>query len=203
MIHSDLTRAIADGRRYQIIYADPPWRFATWGDAGQDRAPDRHYDTMTLDDIMALPIDRLADVDAALFLWVYQPMLPEAMRLVEAWGFALTTVAFVWVKTTGDERQGRLFWDQADCRKGLGYWTRAGTEQVWLATRGRAFSRLDRGIGQTVFAPRREHSRKPDIVPELITRLAGDLPRLELFGRVERPGWDVFGDEASKFGVAV
>lgn len=187
---------------YSIVYADPPWQFRTWGDGGKDRAPDQHYATMSIEAIMALPVAEVVARDAALFLWVYQPMLPEAMRLIEAWGFTLKTVAFVWVKTSGADGQGRLFWDQADCRKGLGYWTRAGTEQVWLATRGKGFDRLDKGVGQTVFAPPREHSRKPDAIPHLITRLAGDLPRLEMFGRAERPGWDVFGNEVGKFGVA-
>ena len=198
MIVSDLSAA---DRRWSILYADPPWQFRTWGDKGQDRAPEKHYATMAIEDIMALPVADVAARDAALFLWVYQPMLPEAMRLIEAWGFEPKTVAFVWVKTNGNDAQGRLFWDQAECRKGLGYWTRAGTEQVWLATRGKAFERLDKGVGQTVFASPREHSRKPDAIPHLITRLAGDLPRLEMFGRTERPGWDVFGNEVGKFGA--
>lgn len=199
MIITDLAAA---HRRWSVFHADPPWQFRTWGESGADRAPEQHYGTMPIEDIMRLPVADVAAESAVLFLWVYQPMLPEAMKLIEAWGFKFKTVAFVWVKTTGVDGQGRLFWDQADCRKGLGYYTRAGTEQVWLATRGKIFSRLDKGVGQTVFAPVREHSRKPDVIPHLITRLTGDIPRLEMFGRVERPGWDVFGNEVGKFEAA-
>ncbi|TBW33373.1 adenine methyltransferase [Siculibacillus lacustris] len=198
MIRPDLASI---DRVYRVIYADPPWSFRTWGEAGQDRAPEQHYPTMPLDEIMALPVGDIAANDAALFLWVYQPMLPEALRLIEAWGFEFKTVAFVWVKTSGPHGQGRLFWDEADCRKGLGYHTRAGTEQVWLATRGKGYDRIDKGVGQTVFAVPREHSRKPDVIPHLIDRLVGDLPKLEMFGRTERPGWDVFGNEVGKFGA--
>lgn len=198
MIYTDIS---AITRKFQIFHADPPWRFKTWSEAGQDRAPEQHYPTMPLDEIMAMPVREISDPDAALFLWVYQPMLPQAMALIEAWGFELKTVAFIWVKTNGAPGQDRLFWDQADCRKGLGYHTRAGTEQVWLATRGRGYDRLDKGVGQTVFAAPREHSRKPDVIATLIDRIVGDVPKLEMFGRVERKGWDVLGNEVGKFGV--
>lgn len=187
-------------RRWPILYVDPPWQYRTWSEDGKDRAPEQHYATMSIEDIMALPVPSITERDAAMFLWIYQPMVPEALRLIEAWGFTFKTIAFIWVKVNGGDQQGRLFWDQAECRKGLGYWTRSGTEQVWLATRGRAFKRLDKGVGQTVFAAPREHSRKPDAIPHLITRLTGDLLRLELFGREQRPGWDVFGNEARRFG---
>lgn len=186
--------------RYSVIYADPPWRFETYSAKGKDRAPDQHYSTMPIDDIRALPVTDWAAENAALFLWVYQPMLREAFTLFDAWGFTFKTVAYVWVKITGG--QDRLFYGQEDVRKGLGYHTRAGTEQVWLATRGKGYERLSKGESQVVFSPLREHSRKPDEIAESIVRLVGDVPRLEMFARTRRQGWEAWGNEADKFAGA-
>jgi N6-adenosine-specific RNA methylase IME4 len=183
--------------RYSIIYADPPWRFTTYSDKGKDRAPEKHYDTMSIADIAALPIADMAADDCALFMWVYQPMLREAFTLFEAWGFTFKTVAYFWVKISGG--QDRLFYGNEDVLKGLGYHTRTGAEQVWLATRGKGYERISKGEGQVVFAPRREHSRKPDEIAESIVRLCGDIPRIELFARARRAGWDAFGNETEKF----
>lgn len=186
--------------RYSVIYADPPWRFKTWSEAGKDRAPEQHYDTMDIAEIAKLPVSKWAADDAALFLWPYQPMLKDAFTLIEAWGFTFKTVAYFWVKITG--RQDRLFYANEDVRKGLGYHTRAGAEQCWLATRGDGYERISKGEGQVIFAPVREHSRKPDEIAESIVRLTGDVPRLEMFARTKRPGWDVFGNETEKFAEA-
>jgi N6-adenosine-specific RNA methylase IME4 len=136
-----------------------------------------------------------------LFLWVVQPQLPEALRLIEAWGFTFKTVAYCWVKNKGN--QDRLFYAGEDVRKGLGYHTRSGMEQCWLATRGKGYSRLSKSETQVVFSPLREHSRKPDEISDSIVNLTGDVPRLEMFARTQRPGWDVWGNQTSKFdGVA-
>ena len=186
---------------YSVIYADPAWRFETFSDKGKGRAPEQHYETMTIAEMAALPVASWAERDAALFLWGYQPMLREAFTLIDAWGFTYKTVAYVWVKITGG--QDRLFYAQDDVRKGLGYHTRASTEQVWLATRGEGYERLSKGEPQAVFAPLREHSRKPDEVAESTVRLVGDVPRLEMFARTRRAGWDCWGNETDKFaGVA-
>jgi N6-adenosine-specific RNA methylase IME4 len=183
--------------RYPIIYADPPWRFTTYSDKGKDRAPEQHYDTMSISDIAALPVESWAADDCVLFMWVYQPMLREAFTLFDAWGFTFKTVAYFWVKITGG--QDRLFYAVEDVRKGLGYHTRAGAEQCWLATRGKGYSRLSKGEGQVLFSPPRQHSRKPDEIAESIVRLVGDVPRLEMFARAPRPGWSVWGNETEKF----
>lgn len=187
-------------RRFRVVYADPPWSFATWSHRGQGKGASQHYATMSLDDIAALPVSAICADDAALFLWVVQPMLPDALRLIEAWGFAFKTVAFAWVKLKG--RQDRLFYAGEDVRLGLGYHTRSGFEQCWLATRGKGYARLCRGEPQVVFAPLREHSRKPDEVAQAIDRLVGDVPRVELFARTQRAGWDAWGNQVGKFGEA-
>jgi N6-adenosine-specific RNA methylase IME4 len=184
--------------RFEVIYADPPWQFKTWSARGQGRSPLRHYDCMTLDAICALPVRELATPDALLFLWIAQPTMQQAFEVIGAWGFAYKTIGYVWVKSNGP--QGRLFYDdRADVRRGLGYHTRASVELCLLATRGRGYRRLSRSEGQVVFAPVREHSRKPDEVLESIVRLTGDVQRAELFARQLRPGWASWGLETEKF----
>ena len=184
-------------RRYSVIYADPPWAFKTYSDKGKDRAPDQHYGVMTIDAICALPVQEWSAQNALLFLWVYQPMLPDALRVMEAWGFNYVTVGFFWVKVSGG--QDRLFYATDNVRKGLGYYTRAGAEQCWIGKRGNGVKRFSMGEGQVVFSPLREHSRKPDEIAESIVELCGDVPRLEMFARTKRPGWDHFGNETGKF----
>ncbi len=195
---NDPFAALPHAGAYRVVYADPPWAFATWSHRGADRGAVQHYDTMSLDAIKALPVSTLAAPDAALFLWVVQPMLPEALDLIAAWGFAYKTFAFIWVKS--DDRGPRLFFDQVHTFKGLGYHTRAGAELCLLATRGkgRGYERLCKGVGQVVIAPRREHSRKPDDIAEAIIRLAGG-PRVELFARTQRAGFDAWGNQTDKF----
>src|SRR5689334_15450921 len=84
--------------RYSILLADPPWAFQNWSARGAGRGASRHYAVMSLDDICALPVASVAAKDATLFLWATGPMLPEALRVIEAWGFQFKTVAFVWTK---------------------------------------------------------------------------------------------------------
>lgn len=189
---ADLQRA-----HYRVVYTDPPWRFAAWSHRGEGRGAVQHYPCMEIDEIKALPVAAIAADDAALFLWVVQPMLPQALDLVAAWGFTFKTVAFAWVKIKG--KQDRLFYTGADVRLGLGYHTRSGFEQCWLATRGDGYERLTKGEPQVVFSPLREHSRKPDEIADAITRLCGG-PRIELFARSRRPGFDAWGTEITKFG---
>jgi N6-adenosine-specific RNA methylase IME4 len=169
-------------RKYNIIYADPPWQYWEGGDKNQSL----HYTTMTIDDICSIPVADIADDDCALFLWVTYPVLQDVFRVIEAWGFKYSTAAFVWVKK--NRRQDTPF-------MGCGSWTRANTELCLLATKGNVM-RLDAGISQLVESPVEEHSKKPDVVRDLITRLVGELPRVELFCRHPADGWDVWGNEA-------
>lgn len=181
---------------YRVIYADPPWSFETWSHRGQGKGASQHYDVMDMDAIKALPVGAVAARDAALFLWVVQPMLPQALDLIRAWGFTFKTVAFYWIKIKG--KQDRLFYAGEDVRMGLGYHTRAGAEQCWLATRGRGYDKLTEDVGQVCFSFLREHSRKPDEIAGEITRLAGG-PRLEMFARQARDGFDAWGNQTNKF----
>lgn len=172
-------------RKYSVIYADPPWSFDVWSGAGKDRAAENHYPTMTQEQIEALQVGQLAADDCALFLWAVMPQLPEALRVIEAWGFQYKTCAFVWVKQTRDQERFAT---------GMGYWTRANAELCLLATRG-APVRLNADVHQVVSAPRLEHSKKPDEIVERIERLVPG-PYIELFARQCRTGWDSWGNQA-------
>ena len=90
-------------KRYEIIYADPPWAYA-WGKGknGGHFAPEKHYGTMPTDEICALDIKRLADKNCALFMWATMPCLPDAIKVMKAWGFKYKTCAFTWIKTKKD-----------------------------------------------------------------------------------------------------
>ncbi len=172
---------------YRVVYADPPWRFATWSARGKGRSPEAWYDCLDLPAIKALPVAEWAAEDAVLFLWATDPLLDRALEVVRAWGFTYKTVGFYWVKLNPS---GRGF------HKGLGFWTRANPEPCLLATRGRP-GRLARDVEKLVVATRREHSRKPEEVAARIERLVAG-PYLELFARASRPGWDAWGLEAGR-----
>lgn len=169
-------------RKYNIIYADPPWRY--WESGNKNQA--LHYTTMTIDDICDLPVKNIADDDCVLFLWVTYPVLQDAFKVIDAWGFKYSTAAFVWVKK--NKHQDTPF-------IGCGAWTRANSELCLLATKGNVM-RLDASVSQVIESPIEEHSKKPDVTRELITRLVGELPRVELFCRHPAVGWDVWGNEA-------
>lgn len=183
---------------FKAFLADPPWRFETWSGKGKARAADNHYQTMRLEDIAALPVSDLAAEDAVLFLWSCWPMLPEAMSLIEAWGFTYKTCGFDWMKARASQID--MFRDDADVQVGMGYWTRANTEPCLLATRGKP-KRINADVRQGIIEPRREHSRKPDCVHGRIERLV-DGPYLELFARAQRPNWTVWGNQTDKFTAA-
>lgn len=142
---------------------------------------------MDIAEIKALPVGQLAAADCALFLWITFPCLYEALDVLDAWGFAYKTVAFVWIKQ--NRRSNGLFW-------GMGYWTRANAEFCILATRGHPH-RKSAGVHQVILSHVEEHSKKPDEARERIVALMGDLPRIELFARQETPGWDVWGNEVN------
>ena len=169
-------------QKYQVIYADPPWDYQQCRLSGSAK---KHYPTMRIEELCALPVAEIADRDCALFLWATFPQLPEALRLIQAWGFVYKTVAFVWLK----QNRKALTWFF-----GLGFWTRSNAEICLLATKGHP-KRQSAGIHQLVISPVEQHSKKPDEVREKIAALMGDVPRIELFARQQTPGWDVWGNE--------
>ncbi len=178
-----------DAKRYGVIYADPPWHFRNYSERGEGRNATSHYDCLSIGELCALPVADWAADDCVLFLWAVDPLLDQAFKVLQAWGFTFKTVAFYWVKTNKIDT-GTFF-------TGLGYWTRANPEQCLLATRGSP-KRVATDVQRLTVAPRREHSRKPEECYDRIERLVGG-PYLELFARQPRPGWDAWGNETSLF----
>ncbi len=185
----------ATARRYRVIYADPPWNFATYSAKGRGRCAEAHYDVMSHGDLAALPVAEWADDACILLMWATDPLLPQAFELIRAWGFTYKTVGFYWAKLNRSASAKAM--TERSFFTGLGYWTRANVEQCLLATRGSP-KRTGRDVPRLVVAPRREHSRKPDEVYQRIERLA-DGPYLELFARSTRPGWECWGNQAGLF----
>lgn len=134
-----------------------------------------------------MPVADLAAPDSALFLWATFPQLPEALRLIEAWGFTYKSVAFVWLKK--NKKADSWFY-------GLGFWTRGNAEICLLATKGHP-KRQAANIHQFIISPIEAHSKKPDEARAKIISLMGDLPRVELFARQTPPGWAVWGNEVT------
>ncbi len=180
-------------KKYNIIYADPPWRFKNWsmkelserGEKWAKRNGRSPYNVMNNEDIYNLPIKNLVDKNCILFLWATYPKLQEAIQTIKSWGFEYKTVAFTWVKET---RKSNGF------HFGLGYWTRGNPEICLLATKGK-IKRINNSVANLTISPLREHSRKPDEIRDKIVKLCGDLPRIELFARQKIEGWDVWGNE--------
>lgn len=183
--------------RYGAILADPPWRFANYSAAGEDRNPCKHYDCMALADIKALPVADLAADDCALFMWAIDSLLPEALEVMAAWGFTFKTVAFTWAKLSRlvDVKHHPIAPESGSSPffMGTGYWTRANPEMCLLGTRG-APKRLDCGVRQLIVSRLRQHSRKPDETHARIERLVAG-PYVELFAREARPGWATWGNQ--------
>ena len=176
-----------EAAHYGAILADPPWRFETWSDKGKGRSAERHYKTMSFEEICELPVASLAKRDAALFLWATWPLLEDALDVMRVWGFTYKTCGFCWMKVNSTRSHVGPLW------QGTGYWTRANTEVCLLATRGHP-RRKHADVPQALLARRREHSRKPPTVHARIRRLVGG-PYLELFARERRPGWAAWGNE--------
>lgn len=173
------------GKKYKIIYADPPWQYRVYSKKGQEKSAENHYHTMNIKDIMALPVDKIADKDCILFLWITFPCLKEGIEVMERWGFKYKTCGFNWVKR--NKKKNTYF-------MGLGFWTRSNSEVCLIGTKGQP-KRVSKSVSQICDARIMEHSRKPAEIRERIVELCGELPRIELFARDKVKGWDSLGDE--------
>jgi N6-adenosine-specific RNA methylase IME4 len=164
----------------RVVTADPPWKF---GDSlpGPKRGAGKHYETMTVAEIMAFQLPRLQD-DAFLFLWRVAAMQQEALDVAKAWGFTVKS-EIVWEKVT---EAGKDWF-------GMGHYVRASHETCLIATRGRAKVE-DRSVRSRFRAPVGRHSEKPDVFYEIVQRLSYG-PYAELFARTSRKGWRQYGLE--------
>lgn len=173
--------------KYSIIYADPPWEYL-WGKGkdGGNFSPEKHYPTMSTKEICDMNVKGLREKNCVLALWTTSPCLPDAFKVMEAWGFKYKTVLFTWVKTNPKSKT-------IVC--GAGSYTRSACEYVLLGMRGHIKRISTNPISQILMDARMGHSKKPSIVRDHLVSLFGDLPRLEMFAREKTEGWDVFGNE--------
>lgn len=177
---------------FACLLADPPWRFKTRTPKGLGRSPDKHYNTMTIAEVCALPVREIVAKDCHLFLWVTGPHLAIGTHItvMKAWGFQPSASAFVWIKL----KRGRQFYiAPEDLAIGLGLTTRKNAEFVILGRRGNP-KRLSRTVHEVVIAAPGRHSEKPTEVHRRIETYCPG-PRVELFARVAQPGWVGWGDE--------
>jgi len=191
-------RSMENAGRYQVVLADPPWRFKARTAVATDgaRSAGAHYPTMDLAAIKALPVRDVLARDCHLFLWTTGPFLELSFDVLAAWGFRYSTIAFAWMKLR--RGAGGLFYDHVnDLHFGGGYTTRSNVEICLLGRRGSP-KRLSRAVRQAILGPVREHSRKPDVTRERIIAYA-DGPRLEMFARSRADGFDAWGNQVDKF----
>lgn len=161
--------------KFPVIYADPPWSYSNTGLTG---AAADQYPTMATDDICNMPVKDKATKAAVLFLWSTNPLLPDALRVMKAWGFEYKT-NFCWVK---------------DKATGIGFYCRGKHELLLIGTRGSFMPKEIAKPESVVMAKRRKHSQKPDEFYDLIESMY-DGPFLELFARQNRKGWKAWGNE--------
>ena len=173
--------------KYSIIYADPAWKYL-WGTGkdGGNFSPEKHYPTMTTEEICALPVKQIREKNCVLALWSTSPCLPDAFKVMDAWGFKYKTVLFTWIKQNPKA---------LTIVTGPGSYTRSACEYVLLGMRGHIKRISTDAISQVILSPRTGHSKKPPVVREHLVSLFGDISRIELFAREKVNGWNAWGNE--------
>lgn len=181
----------------RFIATDPPWKFKSNSDSKPGRNARRHYATMTLEEIAALPVADLGAVNSTLALWITGPMLVIGAHLpiMKAWDYKPSGMGFVWIKL--NPRAASLFFLSTDIAIGGGFTTRKNAEFCVFGKRGRSV-RESAGVHEVIVSPRREHSRKPEEFYQRVQQYCAG-PYLELFSRQDRPGWTCWGNETGKF----
>ena len=180
-----------EGKKYNTIYADPPWQFQNrTGKVAPENKKLMRYETMTLEDIKLLPVGEISGDKAHLYLWVPNALLPAGLEVMDAWGFEYKS-NIVWEKVRKDGGpDGR----------GVGFYFRNVTELLLFGIKKKsapnrtlAPARSQVNILRTI---KREHSRKPDEIIPIIESCSQE-PRIELFARGVRPGWEMWGNQAT------
>jgi N6-adenosine-specific RNA methylase IME4 len=180
-------KAFPTHKKYDVIYADPPWSFGATGKKIANQAAD-HYPTMSIEQLSALPVKEISAKNCALFMWVCNPLLPEALELITNWGFKYKTVFKVWTKRTKDGNPVCV----------PGWWSRGSTEQLLVASKGSPLQNKTTNCERQEFASLRgSHSEKPDEIREAVRNFLMVKDRLELFGRKSVADWDVWGLECT------
>jgi|TARA_R110002072_G_scaffold266244_1_gene425086 N6-adenosine-specific RNA methylase IME4 len=178
-------------KKYNIIYADPPWHYGSKSAVNNTISSDikplsDHYNTMKLKELTALPVKNITKEDAACFMWVTDSHIDEALEVLKSWGFKYKTIVFNWVKTTS----------KGNYCKNVAPWTMKSSEICLLGIKG-AMTKYKQAnnIESLVVSERKKHSQKPQEVRNRIELLFGELPRIELFARQKTEGWDSWGNE--------
>lgn len=169
--------------KYQVILADPPWWYS--GDMVTGARSTDHYPSMKLNQLMDLKVHEICDSQCVLYMWSTGPQMANAIQLGEAWGFQYRQVAFVWNKQ----------------RPICGNYTITQCEfvLVFRPKRGKLPKRAKYNVRQYLEEKPREHSRKPEYVRDMLNLMYPGIPKLEMFARSTREGWDSFGNETTKF----
>jgi N6-adenosine-specific RNA methylase IME4 len=174
-------------KKYNIIYADPPWQYKQKQmnfqryDDGKKYSNDvtEHYPTMSLKELKDLPISNIMADDCLLYMWATSPNLDVAIELGKSWGFEFKTVAFVWDKQ----------------RTNYGFYTLSQCELCLVFKKGKIPKRLVTNTKQFLSKKLGRHSEKPKEIRDRIDNMYNYLPRIELFARQHPEGWDCWGDE--------
>lgn len=174
-----IVQSLASSQKlYGVIYADPPWKYETFSENGMDRSADNHYPTMSMFDMLAMSVP--AADNCVMFMWATVPMLPEAIDLMSTWGFDYKS-HICWIKD----------------RIGTGYWTRNKHELLLIGTKGNVPApAMGTQPPSVIELPLGRHSEKPSFFADMISTLYPTTPKLEMFARIGRVGWDVMGNEA-------
>jgi len=171
---------------YGVILSDPPWKFRTWSAKGDGKPCP--YDTLSIDQIAALPVGTLAARNCMLVMWTTAPFLPDSLDVLRAWGFRYSTCGS-WSKLTA----------AGEPAVGTGYYWRSSSELWLVGAKGSPGRWRGLAIPNAILDERREHSRKPSRLHDDLDRAYPGVAKVELFARSPRPGWSVWGNETDRF----
>ena len=163
--------------KYDLVYADPPWQY---GNSMPNYYTEQanYYPLMSIDQICQMPIKEIINKDAVLFLWVTSPMLQDAFKVIEAWGFKYKT-SFVWDKI----------------KHNMGHYSSVRHEFLLLAIRG-SYPLHNLKLYDSVYSEdRTEHSKKPQFYYQMIEDIYCNAKKIELFSREKREGWYSYGNQ--------
>ena len=181
------------GKTFSTILADPPWQFQNkTGKVAPEHKRLNRYNTLTLDDIISLPVENFTNDPAHLYLWVPNALIEEGLRVLRAWGFTYKT-NIVWYKVRKDGGPDR---------RGVGFYFRNVTEVLLFGVKGKNARTLKPGRTQPniIISRKREHSRKPDEQYKIIESCSWG-PYLELFARGKQEGWFSWGNQSEEYNV--
>lgn len=175
---SKRTQAFISGK-YRIIYADPPWKYGNSGVGIDNYGPaERHYPSLSIDELCQLPVNELIEDDSVLFMWVTSPLLEECFPVIKAWGFKYKT-SFVWDKV----------------KHNFGHYNSVRHELLLVCVRGSCTPDVNQLFDSVITEERTEHSRKPETFRKIIDTIYPNGKRIELFARSKAEGWEIWGNE--------